>query len=124
MKSRPRILSAIILTPPSTGVTSSAASSAPRTIPFRRIVEARTASANAAPTQGNIRVSLVMMTSGATYVPLALLMRRSSLGRGNTDQLRMRGDVRGDDRFGLRNCIRIPGAEDRVGFDEILLVLG
>ena len=71
MKSRPRIFSAIILTPPSTGVTSSAASSAPRTSPLRRIVEARTASANAAPTQGTIRVSLVMKTSAATYVPAA-----------------------------------------------------
>lgn len=72
MKSRPRIFSAIILTPPITGVTSSAASSAPRTTPLRRIVEARTASANAAPTQGSMRVSLIMRTSGATCVPAAI----------------------------------------------------
>ena len=134
MKSRPRIFSAIILTPPSTGVTSSAASSAPRTTPLRRMVEASTASANAAPTHGIKRVSFVMTTSGATNVPAArpeveadpevgLLVRRSSLGRGNTDQLGMRRDVGSDDRLGLRNRIRIAGAEDRVGFDEILLVV-
>ena len=57
-------------------------------------------------------------------MPAALLMRRSSLGRGNTDQLRVRGHVSSDDRLGLRNRIRIPGAKDRVGFDEILLVRG
>jgi len=74
MKSRPRIFSAIILTPPSTGVTSSAASSAPRRTPLRRIVEARTATANTAPTQGIRRVSFVMRTK-----------RSNVCARGHTD---------------------------------------
>ena len=152
MKSRPRILSASSLTPPSTGVASSAASSAPRSIPLRCIVEARVAKANAAPTQGTIRVSLIMQTSGATYVPrllplveadsrvapisrrgrsaveadlqVGLLVSRSSLGRGDVNQLGMRGDVFSDDRLGLRHRISIAGAEDCVGVDEILLVCG
>jgi len=69
MKSRPRTFSATILTPPRTGVASSAASMAPRRTPLRRIVEARAASANAAPTQGKTRVSLIMPIMGATRVP-------------------------------------------------------
>ena len=127
MKSRPRIFSAIILTPPSTGVTSSAASSAPRRTPLRRIVEARTASANIAPTQGTIRVSLVMRTKRSNVCArgqVGLLVRRGALRRGNTDQLGVRSDVSSDHRLGLRHGISVPGAEDCVGFDEIFLVRG
>ena len=127
MKSRPRIFSAIILIPPSNGVTSSAASSAPRRTPLRRIVEARTASANTAPTQGTMRVSLVMRTKRSNVCArgqVGLLVRRGALGRGNTDQLGVRRDVSSNHRLGLRYGISIPCAEDRVGFDEIFLVRG
>jgi len=55
---------------------------------------------------------------------VGLLVSRGALGRGNTDQLGVRSDMRCNHRLGLRHGIRIPGAEDRVGFDEIFLVRG
>src|SRR6185503_15216789 len=47
--------------------------------------------------------------------------RRSLRGR-NRHQLRVRRDVRLDDRFGSRHRVRIAVAIDGVGLDEILLM--
>ena len=47
-----------------------------------------------------------------------------TLGRGNRDQIRMRGDVRANDLFGAGNRVGLSGSIHRVGFDQRLLAGG